>query len=81
MCRLANRFPAPCTAIAGSTTPSIGYGLRRSGKHGLREHVLTDKLTSNFACGNSRLHHPTNRVSPSAGAASTVRASMSSLAS
>ena len=36
--------------------------IRKQGKHVLREHVLTDKLTSGFACGDGRFHHSTNRA-------------------
>ena len=38
------------------------------GRQSLCEHVLTDKLAANIACNSDRLHHPSNRVLPSAGA-------------
>ncbi len=38
------------------------------GGQSLCEHALTDKLAANIACNSDRLHHPSNRVLPSAGA-------------
>ena len=71
---LANRLPAPRTEIAGfSVSPNrcvcppqemlrTAYGDDLCGQYMMCQHVLTDRIISNFAYGTDRFYRPPIRV-------------------